>query len=157
MASALSISTITKYHLECSYLSFPPCGLFTSLTANKNWMAQTKRQHKFRDNVKAHNAKVTSYTTTYSSAVITVNCSDLRSSRISFAVTGDIFNKNMSDSSANNKLTEHSNPKLTNISFTPTSLDLAINLLTVLWLCSLDICKPPFKERLFSADIPGLL
>lgn len=35
-------------------------GDLTSLTANRNCMAHTSKQHRFRDNDKAHNAKVTS-------------------------------------------------------------------------------------------------
>lgn len=37
-------------------------GARTNLTANKNCIAQTRRQHKFRDKESAHNARVTSYT-----------------------------------------------------------------------------------------------
>lgn len=131
------------------YLSFPPCGLLTSLTANKNWMAHTKRQHKLSDSVNAHKAKVTSYTTTYSSAVITVNCSARSNSLMSLAVTGEIFRRKIKDNSASNKLTRHRSPRLTSISLTPICFDLEINLFTdVFGLRALEMLRPPFRALL---------
>lgn len=124
------------------YLSLPPWGLRTSLTVNKNCMAHTKRQQRFNDNVNAHNANVTSYTTTYSSAVITVNCSARNSSLISLAVTGDIFSKKINDSSASNRLTRQSKPKLTSVSLTPTFFDLV------------DTSKLLHKKSAPSRDVP---
>lgn len=46
----------------CRYLlPLPPSvAAFTNFTAKRNWMAQTSRQHKFRDRDKAHRARVTS-------------------------------------------------------------------------------------------------
>lgn len=39
-------------------------GALTNLTANKNWIAHTSKQHRFSDNDRAHSANVTSYTIT---------------------------------------------------------------------------------------------
>lgn len=132
-------------------------------------MAQTRRQQRFSDRVRAHSAKVTSYTTTYSSAVITVSCSALNSSLMSLAVTGDIFRRNISERSASSRLTKQRRPKLTSISFTPTwklgftscppyagricstvtCLDLAMNLLTAVPCCRLlDMLRPPLRVAL---------
>lgn len=78
----------------------------TNLTANKNCIAQTSRQHKFRDNANAQRASMTSYTIGYSSWLeVTVN--------------GDILSKNIRERIASRRETRHSNPRLVSISLTP--------------------------------------
>lgn len=46
----------------CKYLFPLPvvAGARTNLTANRNWMAHTSRQHRFNDSERAHSASVTS-------------------------------------------------------------------------------------------------
>ena len=51
-----------------AYLSLPLLDL-TSLAAKRNCMAQTRRQERLRERVRAHMATVTWYTVTVSSAV----------------------------------------------------------------------------------------
>lgn len=94
-------------------------------------MAHTNKQHKLRDNVNAHRASVTSYTTTYSSADINVSCSLRNKSLISVAVIGDIFNKNIRDNNARSNETKHNSPNDVNISLMPTSLERSMNLETL--------------------------
>lgn len=77
-----------------THLPFGADGEFTNFTANRNWMAHTNKQHKFRDNVRAHNANVTSYTTANSSGAEVVGA--------------EIFSKNNSARRASSKLTRHS-------------------------------------------------
>lgn len=87
---------------------------------------------------------------------MTVNCSARSNSLISFAVTGDIFNKNINESSASNKLTRHKSPKLISISLTPicfTGLTPPILCFPIVLfrappangLRALDIFSPPFR------------
>lgn len=71
----------------------------SSLTANKNCMAQTSRQHRFSESERAHSARVTSYTIIKSSLL------KLRVSASS-RLFGEIFSRKISDSSANSKETE---------------------------------------------------
>lgn len=76
-----------------TYRPFGARGECTNFTANRNCIAQTRRQHKFRDSVNAHNANVTSYTTANSSGALVVGA--------------EIFSRNKSASSASSKLTRH--------------------------------------------------
>lgn len=81
----------------CRYLFVRPFGAdgeCTSLTANKNCIAHTRRQHRFSDNVNAHSANVTSYTTANSSGAL--------------AAGADILSRNSSASNARSRLTRHS-------------------------------------------------
>lgn len=71
----------------------------SSLTANKNCMAQTSRQQRFSESERAHSASVTSYTIIKSSLL------KLRVSASS-RLFGEIFSRKISESSANSKETE---------------------------------------------------
>lgn len=77
-----------------TYRPFGAEGECTNFTANRNCIAHTRRQHKFSDNVNAHNANVTSYTTANSSGALVVGA--------------EILSRNKSASSASSRLTRHS-------------------------------------------------
>ena len=87
-------------------------------------MEETSKQHKFKDNAKAHSPKVSSYTNTYCSADKKLN---LYNSLLRSSVTGDSFSKNINESKANKSDTKHNSPSAVIPSFTPTSLDFCMN------------------------------
>lgn len=70
-------------------------------------------------------ARVTSYTITYSSRV-----KRSKTFRLSL-LSGEIFNRKTSDKRAKSRETRHKSPSEVIISFTPTSLDLDMNLDTL--------------------------
>jgi hypothetical protein len=72
-------------------------GECTNLTANRNWIAHTRRQQRFSERVNAHNANVTSYTTANSSGALVAGA--------------DIFSKNSNANNARSKLTRHNKAK----------------------------------------------
>jgi len=79
----------------------------TSLAAKRNCMAQTNRQDRLRDRVRAHMATVTWYTVLDSAFV----------RKLSFGVLcgkglpGIIFNKNTREPRARSSDTKHNNPR----------------------------------------------
>ena len=90
----------------------------TSLAAKRNCMAQTNRQDRLRDRVRAHMATVTWYTVLDSAFV----------RKLSFGVLcgkglpGIIFNRNTREPRARSSDTKHNNPRDWIISFTPASV-----------------------------------
>lgn len=68
----------------------------TSFAANRNWMAQTRRQERLRDRVRAHMATVTWYTVSSSSRFRNLSL-DLTKSFPTTGGEGRIFNKKTSD------------------------------------------------------------
>lgn len=68
-------------------------GECTNFTAKRNCIAHTSKQQRFNDNVNAHNANVTSYTTANSSGALVAGA--------------DIFSKNNNARRASSKLTRH--------------------------------------------------
>lgn len=98
-AHSLSLSCILVL-FGFSYLPVV-AGARTNLTANRNWMAHTSRQHRFNDSERAHSASVTSQTIAQSSKTAgpTVGGGGSRP-------PGEIFNKNINDNKANKRDTE---------------------------------------------------
>lgn len=87
----------------------PVAGALTSLTANKNCIAQTSKQQRFNDNDSAHKANVTSYTMAKSSG--DVGPGGGGGSR----PPGDIFKRNIKESSANSKETANRKKNIKNL------------------------------------------
>ena len=106
-----------------AYLSLPLLDL-TSLAAKRNCMAQTRRQERLRERVRAHMATVTWYTVTDSSAVRKFTPDSL--SDCGFLPISDpsgmILSKKTKEPRAKSKETRERSPRDWIISFTPASV-----------------------------------
>ena len=134
-----------------------PCDDLMSLTAKRNWMVQTRRQQRLSDRVIAHNANVTSYKTTYSDGDKNSNWyfEDFSSD------AGDIFSKKTRDKSARRSETRQRRPSDVIIPWTPASLDMFMNLVTLagsvalnLFPAKLVMFRPPFETTVELCRIP---
>lgn len=79
-------------------------GDLTSLTANRNCIAHTSKQHKFKERDRAHSANVTSYTIMKSSGELRV--------RASSRALGDILSRNIKDNNAKRRDTATKNKNI---------------------------------------------